>query len=58
MKIIHKITHQRIDIPKKDLREVLSYIYGKRAAKLYVDRGFTLSLKFPKPIEFEEEGEE
>jgi len=53
--MIHKITHERIDLEKKDLREVLSLIYGKRAAKIYIDKGYGLALKLPKPIEIEEE---
>lgn len=52
--MIHKITHERIDLDKKDLREILSLIYGKRTAKMYIDRGYKLALRLPKPIIIEE----
>jgi hypothetical protein len=46
-----------IDLEPKDLEYTLSTIYGKRAAKMYVKRGFKLSLQSPEYIEEEEEEE-
>ena len=46
-----KITHESINLEKKDLQNILSLIYGKKIAKMYIDKGYRLSLRLPNPIE-------